>query len=104
MQKYELPLPKRITAAVKSAITHRRDGDPATQPTQVNGNIEGAAEDLEMERKTIRVDKPFSEVELDMCSTKTNGTAKIACLVDKVSRSLFPFAYICYNIYYWIYY
>ena len=103
-QKYEFPLPKRIRAAVKSAIAHRRDGDPATQPTHVNGNIEGPAEDLEMERKTIRADKPFSEEELDIWSTKTNGKAKIACLVDKVSRSLFPFAFICFNIYYWVYY
>jgi len=45
-KKYEFPLPKRIRAAVKSAIAHRRDGDQVTQPTHVNGNIEGPAEDL----------------------------------------------------------
>lgn len=103
-QKYEFPLPKRITAAVKSAITHRRNGGSSTQPTHVNGNIEGAAEDFEMERTTIRVDKHVIEEESDECNAKTNGTAKTAFLVDRISRFLFPFAFICYNIYYWVYY
>lgn len=69
-----------------------------------NGRVMGGDEDLEMVYRATKADKTVVDDGAKKESIKDERMERIASAIDKVSRFAFPFAFICYNIFYWTYY
>ena len=64
----------------------------------------GGEEDLEMVHRATKADKSVVDDGSRLDSTKNERMERIAKSIDGISRFLFPFAFVCYNIFYWAYY
>lgn len=64
----------------------------------------GGDEDLEMTDRATKADKSVADDGSRQDSPKNERMERIAKSIDGISRFLFPFAFVCYNIFYWAYY
>ncbi|XP_068759258.1 gamma-aminobutyric acid receptor subunit alpha-6-like isoform X1 [Montipora capricornis] len=103
-KKCAIPIPKRISVAVKSAIARRKDENTSSQATNMNGDMANQVDDLEMVHVATRSDKTVMEDGSTGNTEKNEVMEKIAFSIDSRSRIFFPSAFIFYNIYYWVYY
>lgn len=99
-----MPFSKRISSSFKSLIGSRTDVNSPTSDNIPNGRVMGGDEDLEMVYRATKADKTVVDDGAKKESIKDERMERIASAIDKVSRVLFPFAFICYNIFYWTYY
>ena len=105
-QKTDIPLSKRISSSLKSVIGSKTEVNAPTPHNMQNGIINMAAsnDDLEMVHMTTKADKAVLDDGALQDSDNNEKMKKIANVIDNASRFLFPFVFICYNIFYWTYY
>ena len=60
--------------------------------------------ELEMANGASKAEKAVVEVGYQDDASTVHKMEKIANVIDKASRFLFPFIFICFNIFYWTYY
>ena len=86
-------------------IGSKSDVSAPTSGNLRNGNLNmGGDEDLEMTYRATKVDKSVVDDGSRQDSPKNERMERIAKAIDGISRFLFPFAFVCYNIFYWAYY
>jgi len=71
-----------------------------------NGNVdkEGSNDDLGIVHMATETDTTLLNDGSLEDSDKNRKMVKIANVIDNTSRFLFPFAFLCYNVFYWTYY
>ena len=67
-------------------------------------NMPASNDDLEMAHMTTKADKAMLDDGTAQDGDENEKIKKIANVIDHTSRFLFPFVFICYNIFYWTYY
>ena len=106
LQTDDLPLAQKIAAKVKSALGSQNDVKSPTGQSKHNGisNLGSNDDDLEMVYRATKVNKAVMDDGKFDSLFEPSKKARIADATDKISRILFPFAFMLYNVFYWVYY
>lgn len=100
-----IPLSKRLSSSIKSVIGSKPNVSTLTSGNLRSGHLNmGGDEDLEMTDRATKADKSVADDGSRQDSPKNERMERIAKSIDGISRFLFPFAFVCYNIFYWAYY
>lgn len=78
----------------------------ATHGNLKNGNVdkEGSSDELGIVYMATKTDSALLNAGSLEDGNKKRKMVKIANVIDNTSRFLFPFAFLCYNVFYWTYY
>jgi len=106
LKKKNVRLSKRISSSIKSVIGSKTEVNTPTPHNLQNGivNMPASNDDLEMAHMTTNADKAMLDDGTAQDGDENEKIKKIANVIDHTSRFLFPFVFICYNIFYWTYY
>ena len=105
LQRHDIPLSKRITASLKSAICFNKGGARSSQSKNASEDASmNGGDDLEMVHTATKADKAVMQDGSYDGDKKKKAMESTAKAIDHTSRFFFPFAFVCYNIFYWSYY
>ncbi|XP_068759214.1 glycine receptor subunit alpha-2-like isoform X1 [Montipora capricornis] len=94
---------RNISCKITKSLTGSKTYVGSTE--KCNGHAQkGDAGDLEMVYRDNEVDKISSDDCKIQENTENKRMKKMANLIDNVSGVFFPFAFVCYNIFYWTHY
>lgn len=100
-----IPLFKRIQSTLTSVIGSKKNVSKSNSFNNGEESNHGLDNDLEMIDSATKAEKAVvDDGSQDDISKSGDKMAKIANAIDKTSRVLFPFVFVCFNIFYWTYY
>ena len=97
-QENGAPLSEKVFSSLTSIVSLRGKKAGNEGMNQEPGN------ELEMVNGASKADKAVVEDGYQDDASTFHKMEKIANAIDKASRFLFPFIFICFNIFYWTYY
>ena len=97
-QENGAPLSEKVFSSLTSLVSFRGKKSGNEGMNQEPGN------ELEMVNGASKADKAVVEDGYQDDTSTFHKMEKIANAIDKASRFLFPFIFICFNIFYWTYY